>query len=213
MELEIWLALIAASATLLAIPGPVVVLLLSQVFTHGRRIAVGAILGVVLGDLAAITVSLAGAGAVLIASATLFTMLKLAGALYLIWLGIGLWRHGFDAVKLDHVEADHTTPFGYSRWRAFRQAFVVTALNPKDIVFFVAFLPQFITPDRSATPQIVIIIMTFIALVALSTSLWVAFADRLRSGLAHSRTRLFVARSGAGALIGAGAFTALAGNI
>lgn len=212
MELEIWLALIAASATLLAIPGPVVVLLLSQVFTHGRRIAVGAILGVALGDLVAITVSLAGAGAVLIASATLFTILKLAGALYLIWLGIGLWRHGFDAVKLEHVEVDHTTPSGYSRWRAFRQAFVVTALNPKDIVFFVAFLPQFITPDRSATPQIVIIIMTFVALVAFSTSLWVAFADRLRSGLTHSRTRLFVARSGAGALIGAGAFTALAGN-
>lgn len=209
MDLEIWLALVAATSALLAIPGPVVLLLLSQILAHGRGIAVGAISGVVLGDFVAMTVSLAGAGTILATSATLFTILKIGGALYLVWLGIGLWRNGFSAIKVKRDETDHGAAHTPSRWWAFRQAFIVTALNPKDIVFFVAFLPQFIKPTQPAGPQIAIIIMTFLALVMLSTSLWVTFADRLRSGLTHPSMRKIVARIGAGTLVGAGALTAL----
>lgn len=209
MDPHIWCALVVATVVLLAIPGPVVLLLLSQTFVHGRGIAVGAISGVVLGDFAAMTISLAGAGAILTASATLFAILKIGGALYLVRLGISLWRSGFSAVEVDRVAATREIVQRSGRWRAFRQAFVVTALNPKDIVFFVAFLPQFIDPARPATPQIAIIVTTFLALVVLSTSLWVTFATQLRSGLNHPSTRKVVARVGAGGLVGAGVLTAL----
>ena len=210
MPLENWLAFSAATVALLAVPGPVVVLLFSQTIAHGRSIAAGAIPGVMLGDLVAMVVSLAGAGAVLAASPTLFTALKIAGAAYLVYLGIGLWRTGFGGLETANLHAREGTTTVPNRWRAFRQAFIVTTLNPKDIVFFVAFLPQFVHPDRSIFPQLVLIVTTFTVLVAISTSLWVSFGDRLRSGLTRPIARIVITRIGSAALIGAAAFTGLA---
>ncbi|MBO6785197.1 MAG: LysE family translocator, partial [Alphaproteobacteria bacterium] len=92
MSLELWLAFTAASAVLLAIPGPTVMLVVSYALGRGRASAWATVPGVTLGDFTAMTVSLFGAGAVLAASADLFTALKLAGAAYLVWLGIRLWR-------------------------------------------------------------------------------------------------------------------------
>lgn len=92
MALEIWLAFALASAVLLSIPGPTVLLVVSYALARGRSSAWATVPGVTLGDFTAITASLLGAGALLQASATLFTVLKLAGAAYLIWLGIQTWR-------------------------------------------------------------------------------------------------------------------------
>ncbi|MDJ0992507.1 MAG: LysE family translocator [Dinoroseobacter sp.] len=210
MALETWFAFVAATLALLVIPGPVVVLLLSQVFAFGRRIGFAAIAGVILGDLVAMSVSLAGAGAILASSATLFTTLKIGGGFYLVWLGIGLLRNGLSPVEVSGAPpAGQSAPAG-GRMRAFRQAFFVTALNPKDIVFFVAFLPQFISASHAAGPQIATIVVTFLGLVLLTTSTWVFFATRLRRGLRHPHVRKFVSRTGAGTLVGVGALTALA---
>lgn len=141
MPLEVWLTFLAATAALLAVPGPVIVLLFSQTIAHGCSVAASAIPGVMLGDFVAMVVSLAGVGAVLAASATLFMALKIAGAAYLVWLGIGLWRTGFGGLEATKLHDRRAESISRSRWRVFRQSFIVTALNPKDIVFFVAFLP------------------------------------------------------------------------
>ncbi|TQV79933.1 LysE family translocator [Denitrobaculum tricleocarpae] len=206
MSFEVWLAFVAASAALLAVPGPVVMLLFSTTLGRGRSVSIAAVPGVVLGDFAAMTVSLMGAGAVLSASATLFTILKILGAAYLVWLGIQMWRT--DAKPL----ALKTAARNRSRLTVFRQAFLVTAFNPKDIVFFVAFLPQFINPAEPPLAQIITIEVTFLAMVLISNLLWIFLCGTLRDGLKNPATLRFVNRLGAGCLIGAGAFTALGRN-
>lgn len=203
MSLEIWFAFVAASAALLAVPGPVVLLLFSYTLGHGAGRSWAAIPGVVLGDCVAMSVSLLGAGALLQASATLFTLLKIAGAGYLIWLGVRLWTTRSQPLATSPGDA------GANRRSIFLQAFFVTALNPKDIVFFVAFLPQFIDPARPVLAQVAVIELTFLVLVLVSTSLWIFLSGRLRNGLKSPLALTWVQRIGGGSLIGAGLVTAL----
>lgn len=202
MDFEVWLTFCTASLALLAVPGPVVFLLFGYTLSGGRSVAVAAIPGVVFGDLVAMTISLLGAGAVLQTSATLFVLLKIAGAAYLIWLGLKIWNSDAHAPTLSRT---NQAP---SRTRVMRDAFLVTAFNPKDIVFFVAFLPQFIDPARPALPQVATLEASFAVLVFCSTTGWVVFADRAARQLTHSNMRKLTSRIGASWLIGAGIVTA-----
>jgi threonine/homoserine/homoserine lactone efflux protein len=198
---HLWIAFVGASVALLAIPGPVVMLLLGYTLGYGRRAAVAAVPGVILGDFTAMTISLLGAGAVLSASASLFMALKLAGAVYLIWLGVNLWRR--NPIPTERPRAD------YKPTKAFRDAFLVTALNPKDIVFFVAFLPQFISSARPLLPQIAAIEATFLVLILISNGVWISLGAALSGYLRKPRHMRTANRFGAGWLVGAGALTAL----
>ncbi len=128
MAFETWIAFSLAAAAMLAIPGPTILLVIGQSLGAGRRNALPLVAGVALGDLSGMVLSLAGLGALLATSATAFAALKWAGAAYLVWLGVRLWRAP--------VEAGAAPPSPDTR-RALRQAFVVTALNPKGIAFFV----------------------------------------------------------------------------
>ena len=92
MDLTTWIAFAFASIVLLLIPGPTVLLVVSYALTQGRRVALATVAGVALGDLVAMTLSLAGLGAILAASSAVFTILKWIGAAYLLYLGIRLWR-------------------------------------------------------------------------------------------------------------------------
>jgi threonine/homoserine/homoserine lactone efflux protein len=205
MAPEIWIAFALASALLLAIPGPTVMLVVSYALGRGRDSAWATVPGVALGDLTAMSVSLAGAGAVLSASATLFTVLKLCGAAYLVWLGIGLWRA---VPEIPVVEAERRAPRG--QWRMFWHAYVVTALNPKSIVFFIAFVPQFVVTDIPLVPQFAILIATFVGLAAVNTVLWAVLVGEMRRRFEKPATLKLINRAGGGFLIGAGLLTALA---
>ncbi len=160
--------------------------------------------GVALGDLTAMTISLLGAGAVLAASATLFTALKLVGAVYLVWLGLRLWRAdpAADAFESRARRAGQGAMF----WHAY----VVTALNLKSIVFFVAFVPQFVAAGRPPLPQFLILELTFVLLAAFNAALWALLAGQLRTRLRTPRVQRLVNRTGGSLLIAAGALTALA---
>ena len=94
MSIETWLAFTAATAVLLVIPGPTILLVVSYALGQGMRTALPVAVGVALGDFTAMTLSMLGLGALLATSSLLFTVLKWAGALYLVWLGIQLWRAG-----------------------------------------------------------------------------------------------------------------------
>ena len=203
MALELWLAFAAASTALLVVPGPTVMLVVSYALGKGRASALATVPGVALGDLTAMTVSLAGAGAILAASATLFTVLKLAGAAYLVWLGIQLWRAGdsLDALTELRPQAD--------RKRMFWNAYVVTALNPKGIVFFVAFVPQFVDPAAPLLAQFAILVATFVILAAVNVAIWALLAGQMRARFEQPATLRLVHRIGGGFLIGAGLLTAL----
>ncbi len=202
MSFELWAAFFVASSALLAVPGPTVLLVVSYALGHGRSSGWATVPGVTLGDFSAMTVSLLGAGALLAASATLFTALKLAGAAYLIWLGVKLWRA---EPKLESVQ---NMALGQSRRSMFWNAYVVTALNPKGIIFFVAFVPQFIDPAADAWPQFMILEATFLVLAALNVVIWAVLAGHLRSRFRQPKTLKFVNRMGGGILIGAGILTA-----
>ena len=203
MSIELWLAFTLTSGALLAVPGPTVLLVVSYALGRGRSSGLATVPGVALGDFTAMTVSLLGAGAVLAASSTLFTVLKLIGAAYLVWLGIQLWRSGSSLGELTGLRprANHTKMF----WNAY----IVTALNPKSVVFFVAFVPQFVDPAAPVVAQFVILEATFVILAAINTAIWALLAGQLRVRFQKPSTLRFVHRLGGSFLVGAGLLTAI----
>ncbi|MDA0230177.1 MAG: LysE family translocator [Proteobacteria bacterium] len=203
MDLEIWLAFVLASLVLLAIPGPTVMLVVSYALGRGRSSAWATVPGVALGDLSAMTASLLGAGALLAASATLFTVLKLVGAAYLIWLGIQLWRA---KPSLDGLEGGKFATAGYGQM--FWNSYVVTALNPKSILFFVTFVPQFIDPQRPLVMQLVIFEATFVSLAAFTLVLWALLAGEMHARFKRAATMRLINRLGGSFLIAAGVLAA-----
>lgn len=203
MELNIWLAFVAASTALLLIPGPTVLLVLSYAISQGKRVALATVVGVALGDLIAMTASLAGLGALVLASATFFTLLKWVGAVYLVYLGVKLFR-GASTATLEEV--DGVSDAGTTK--VFGHAAAVTALNPKSIVFFIAFVPQFVVLDSPLLPQFTILIVTFVGLAAINALAYALLADKLRTKIARPSVLAWFARFGGGALISMGVATA-----
>jgi threonine/homoserine/homoserine lactone efflux protein len=202
MDLTTWFAFTAASIVLLLIPGPTVLLVVSYALTQGKRVALATAAGVALGDFTAMTLSLAGLGALLLTSATLFTALKWIGAAYLIYLGIRLWR------AEPHLPVPGEEPAVTGTRGIFGHAFVVTALNPKSIAFFVAFVPQFIHHDAPLLPQLVIMEATFVTLAGLNALVFALAADQLRVRIRRPGVLKWLNRTGAGCLVGMGVATA-----
>ncbi|APG85111.1 transmembrane efflux protein [Sinorhizobium americanum CCGM7] len=199
MSFEHWLAFVAASAVLLAIPGPTILLVISYAISHGRKAAGATVAGVALGDFTAMTASMLGLGALLAASATIFTILKWIGAAYLVWLGIKLWKAPV-GVSGSHEE----TPAAQRPLRIFLHAYAVTALNPKSIIFFVAFLPQFLDLSRPLLAQMAVFEATFLALAAVNAMLYALLASAAGGAIRKPSVRRVVNRTGGSLLIGAG---------
>ena len=197
MTIETWLAFTAATTLLLIIPGPTVLLVVSYALGQGLRTALPMALGVALGDFTAMTLSMLGVGALLAASATLFTALKWIGAAYLIWLGIKLWRAG------GTLDASPRTD-GASTLKMTAHAWIVTALNPKGITFFVAFLPQFLDPARDFWMQMLVFEATFLVLAFANAFGYALIASRARGMMRNARAIGVVNRVGGALLIGAG---------
>ncbi|OWV98231.1 lysine transporter LysE [Rhizobium sp. R72] len=204
MSLEAWFAFAAASAIMLAIPGPTILLVVSYALGHGRKTALATVTGVALGDFTAMTASLFGLGAVLAASATLFTVLKWIGGAYLIWLGIKLWR----APVISEPMADNDNLPEKKSLKVFLHAYVVTALNPKSIVFFVAFVPQFLNPSQPFFGQMLIMEATFLVLATINASIYALAANAARGLIRKASVQRAVNRTGGTLLIAAGAVTA-----
>jgi len=203
MSFDLWLTFVAASTALLLIPGPTVLLVLSYALSQGRTVAVATATGVALGDLVAMTASLAGLGALVLASATAFIVLKWLGAAYLVWLGIRLIRSAGGATLTALPETHRIAPA-----RVFGHAAAVTALNPKSIAFFIAFVPQFLRPEAPFLPQFSVLIATFVGLAALNGLAYALLADQLRARLTQPGIVAWLTRAGGGTLIAMGVLTA-----
>jgi threonine/homoserine/homoserine lactone efflux protein len=205
MSLEHWLSFCAASAILLAIPGPTVLLVISYALGHGRKVAFATVAGVTLGDFTAMTASMLGLGALLATSATIFTLLKWLGAAYLIYLGIKLWRapvavgEGADGLAVLPKEKPG---------RIFAHAYLVTALNPKSLIFFVAFLPQFLDANGPVAVQLAIFEITFLVLATANASLYALLAAMARQQIRKPLVQRIVNRTGGSLMIGAGVLAA-----
>lgn len=198
MPIETWFAFVIASTAIILIPGPTVMMLIGYGLSKGRGVAVFTMPGVALGNLVSISLAFAGVGALLAASATLFTILKWVGAAYLIWLGIGLWR---SEAKLDE---DGTAKKTEKPFKVFLHAFTVTALNPKSIAFFMAFLPQFVNASAPLAPQYLILTLSWVMVSVIFDSLYALAAGTARETIRHPGLLKNVNRVGGSVLIGAG---------
>ncbi|MFW5733992.1 MAG: LysE family translocator [Oceanidesulfovibrio sp.] len=205
MELSAYLAYLTATIVVLVVPGPTVMLVTSYGLAHGRRIALATAAGVVLGDATAMAFSLLGVSAVLAASSVLFTALKWLGAFYLIFLGLTIWRsastHEWSAEK----NAALPVAPAVSLRRAAGHAYAVTATNPKGIIFFTAFLPQFVTHTEPLAQQIALLGGTFLLLAFANAFCYAQLAARMGSLARRPQVMRWVRRSSAGVLLAAGA--------
>jgi threonine/homoserine/homoserine lactone efflux protein len=204
LSIELWLAFVAASVILLVIPGPTILTVISYSVAHGRRVNIPLVVAVALGDSTALVLSILGLGALLAASAFWFTVIKTAGGIYLLYLGVKLLRAG-----VAPVDPTRSAMPG-SRWKLFANTYLVTALNPKGIVFFVAFLPQFIDPSASVSRQLWILAVTFVTMATVNATLYAVFAASARKLLASPRAQRRFSIAGGSLLSVAGVWALLA---
>jgi len=202
MTIEIWTTFVAVVLIFAIIPGPTVILVVGQAISYGKQSVLPLVIGVLLGDFVAMSLSLLGLGAVLATSATAFMILKWLGVFYLVYLGIKAFR---EEPSKTYINFDGKN---ISKLNMFKSSFLVTALNPKDIVFFVAFLPQFVNPLEQSLPQLLILMFTFLVIVASTISAFALFAGNLRTKIQNYHTRKRLNKLGGLSLITAGLITA-----
>lgn len=202
MDLTTLFAFTLSAMLVLIIPGPTAVLVLAHSLTNGRRATLALIIGVVCGDLIAMSLSLFGLSTLLIQSSVLFSFCKLLGAVYLIGLGITMWRS-------TTPNTITMTPKVTSKYRLFRDACLVTAFNPKSIVFFIAFFPQFINPVTNQSVQLLILAGIFLILTTLSVLFYACFANSMQSNLHNPRIKCRMHRVTGTSLIAAGLLAAI----
>ncbi len=203
---EHFAAFVLASVILLVIPGPTIIMVITQALAHGRKVAFASVAGVGLGDLLATSLSIAGAGALLAASASLFQALKFTGAVYLIWIGYKMWR---SPVKIPQMEAADVAEASVGTATFFRDSFLITALNPKGILFFVAFVPQFIDPALPYVPQAATYVLTFTVLGILNAVMFAFAAAGARQTIRRPEVMKMAMRTGGSLLMMAGIAAAL----
>jgi threonine/homoserine/homoserine lactone efflux protein len=177
----------AASVSLLVVPGPAVAFVLAVTLRSGRRAGVCAALGVETGYLVHVLGAVAGVSAVIAASATAFTAVKVAGAVWLLWLAVQAWRSRAEGSLRDLAGSRPPLPAR----PAWRRGLLVGALNPKTAVFYLAFLPQFVSPG-SGSPQLQLLVLglLFIALGAAVDCGWALAGGLLLRVLPRLRARV-----------------------
>lgn len=199
-------AFVVASLVLIVIPGPGVLFVIGRSIALGRRAGVLSVVGNAIGNIPAILATAFGVGAIVASSIVAFTVLKIVGAIYLVWLGIQAIRHR-------HAHLSAVRPAARSRWTLLRQGFVVGVTNPKTIAFFVAVLPQFVDPHAGAVwSQLLVLGLIFQVLALICDSAWALAAGTARTWFARSPKRVS-ALSGTGGvmMIGLGGALALTG--
>ncbi len=200
MSLQLYLAYIAASVALALLPGPIVTLVIANGLRHGTRAALTNIAGVQAALLIVIAVVAIGLTSLMATMGYWFDWVRFAGAIYLVWLGIRLIR-----APVEGVEAEAPPP---PRGGFFLQGFLVALSNPKLLVFFGAFIPQFVDMSRDHLPQVALLGVTFMVVAGLTDATYALLAGRVRSFFSARRTRALSRVSG-GLMIGGGVWLAL----
>ncbi|MFD6453097.1 LysE family translocator [Nocardia sp. NPDC060220] len=201
-------AFVVAAFVIIVIPGPKVLFAIGRALTLGRRPAILSVIGAVAGSAVPLVAVAFGLGAVLMASSALFLIVKVAGAGYLVYLGVVTIRDRKKVVTALEAEVPNTTGR-----RVLWQGFVVGATNPKTMVFFGAVLPQFTVPEAGALPaQLLVLGAIFLVIQMASDSAWALLAGTVRTWFARSPRRLEAVGSVGGAMIiGVGSSVAFSG--
>jgi threonine/homoserine/homoserine lactone efflux protein len=201
MSLQLYLAFVAACIALSLLPGPIVTLLIANGLRHGTRAALINIAGVQVGLAIVIGIVAIGLTTLMATLGYWFDWVRFAGAAYLVWLGIKLVRSPVEGVGSD-------APPPPPRGGFFLQGLLVSLSNPKVLLFFGAFIPQFMDMSRDHASQVVLLGVTFMVIAAVTDGLYALLAGRARSFFSARRTRL-VSRVSGGFMIGGGVWLAL----
>ena len=200
MSWNMWVAFLAAAVVIAVSPGPGAVLSMATGLRHGYAVALRAILGLQTALLIQLAIVVLGLGAVLAASATAFLAVKIAGAAYLIWLGVRKWRAPAELLD-DGAEAREVRG-------VYLQGLLVNLTNPKAIVFMVALVPQFIDPQLPQWPQFFIIAATMVGTDMVVMSCYALLAGRCRQWLRSPRMMKAQNRVFGGMFVAAGSLLA-----
>lgn len=198
MDLNLWLLFAGASLVMAIIPGPGVASIIGFAFSSGRRTALASVAGMAVGNALAISLSLAGAGAILATSAIAFTVLKWAGALYLITIGL------MAIIRSTDRSGDGAPSKAISARTAFLTNVAVGTLHPKTILFFMAFASQFIRADEPYLLQAAVLVATFTLVAAATDTLYALTASRAPGLIRRPAVRKWSQRAGGGAVMSAG---------
>lgn len=198
-------AFLLASLVLAVTPGPVVIYVVTRSLVQGRRSGLVSVAGVALGNLGNALAASVGLAALFAISSIAFSVIKYAGALYLVFLGVQMLR----ASPVENSIAISAT---VSLKRVFRDGFVVALLNPKTTVFFAAFLPQFLSAGAPPMVQGMALGSLFVAIATITDSAYALAAGAAAPALRGNVIRRIGRRLGGGVFIGLGVFTALAGS-
>jgi len=202
---QLFSAFILASLVLAVMPGPGVLYVVTRSLVQGRRSGLVSVAGVALGNLGNAFAACVGLGALFAVSSLAFSVVKYAGAVYLVYLGGQMLRSSQARTSFAVPAA---TPLG----RTFRDGLVVALLNPKTTVFYAAFLPQFLSANAPPIIQSMTLGSLFVVIAAVTDSAYALAAGALAPALRGSGGRRIGSRIGGGVLIGLGIFTALAGS-
>jgi threonine/homoserine/homoserine lactone efflux protein len=196
-----WVAFLVASILFIQVPGPSLLFTIGRALTVGRREALLSVVGNGIGVTVQVLLVAVGLGAVLAASATAYTVIKVAGAAYVIWLGIQAIRHRREAREALEKQVSA------ARGHALRIGLVVGLTNPKTILFFVAFLPQFVDARAGHVGvQMALLGLVFGVMAICSDSVWALLAARAREWFARKPARLdTLGASGGAMMVGLGA--------
>jgi threonine/homoserine/homoserine lactone efflux protein len=200
MSLSVYLAFLFACVVLVIVPGPTVTLIVANSLRHGRRAGMLNEAGTQLGLAITVGVVLLGLTSLIAAMGEWFVWVRLAGAAYLIWLGCKMLRA---SGEISAGAAPRKPRGGF-----FVQGLAVSLSNPKTLLFFGAFFPQFMDPSRDFTQQVLLMGATAMAVAAISDTTYVLLASRAGVALSRRRVRLMTRASG-GVLIGGGLWLAL----
>ena len=203
MSFEVWLAFIIASSILTLIPGPCVLLVVSQALTRGMPSALLCIVGDIVGGVVLMVLSLVGVGAILATSAALFTLFKWLGIIYMAYLGFCQILEARKS-KSEDVTLDTKLPTVSS----FNAGFLASLLNPKAIIFYMAFLPQFMDPTDNVLIQFSILVITSSIVIGVILAGYALIASRARKAFQSERSKKYFDYSGASFLIGSSVFMA-----
>lgn len=198
----------AVSFVIIVIPGPSVLFVVGRTLAHGRRTAIASVAGNELGEFVLAVVAALGVGTLIQRSAVLFTVMKLAGAAYLVYLGIRALLQRKDHAMADSLRQARTMP------QAMADGFLVGVANPKTAVFFAAVLPQFVNRSAGSVPaQMLLLGFLFVLIALVSDSAWAALAGWARSWFGRSPRRMeMIGGAGGLAMIGLGITLAVTGR-
>src|SRR6187401_131206 len=201
MSLQVYLAFVVACIALALIPGPVVTLVIANGLRYGTRAALTNIAGVQAGLTIVIGIVAVGLTTLMATMGYWFDWVRFAGAAYLVWLGIKLIRSPVEGVDTDE-------PPPPPRGGFFLQGFLVLLSNPKVLVFFGAFIPQFMDMEKDHLPLVALLGITFMVIAASTDAVYALLAGRARLFFSKQRTRMLSRISG-GFMIGGGIWLAL----